>query len=111
MIKLIFVFGVFCFFSCGDKEKTNQEKVIGTWKREVRDGITGKISIPDTFTFTSNSLIVKNKNYSYQIDDKNFFYFSGSDTISYCYKFISETNIELGCFISPGGLFMNLKKI
>ena len=58
MIKLIFVFGIFCFFSCGDKEKTNQEKIIGTWVGYLE--VKPSNPVADTFIFDSKDFHYRN---------------------------------------------------
>jgi len=57
MIKLLFIFSMFLMLSCGDKEKTNQEKILGTWIGNLCDDKNNVNK--DTFIFTSADISYK----------------------------------------------------
>jgi hypothetical protein len=111
MIKLIFVFGIFCFFSCGDKEKTNQEKVIGTWKRDQIFGMGGQQLSTDTVHISDKEVRIKNVSYTYYLKENKFIYYKNNDTSSFCYEFISDIHLKWTCLTSPTGDYFNLIKI
>lgn len=110
--KHLFLIIFLLWFSCSENERTNQEKIVGSWKRTAKDRITGIGGIVDTFTFTSTDVTIRKNVYKYKIDDSHIYYFVQSDTVSYCYKFLSDHDIKLDCFFSPGGSTdMNLVRI
>ena len=111
MIKLIVGFGVFCFFSCGDKEKTNQEKVIGTWVGNIC-GSTSNLN-KDTFHISTSTINQSgvNGNYSvtdYNISGSNIFY---NNSKIFSLEFTSASLLKLTQFTLIGEKSYCLTKI
>jgi hypothetical protein len=103
LISLLIVF----LFSC-EKVKTDNEKMMGTWKRDLIDGMTGNILSTDTVLIKKNQIIQNNITYNYYLNNGNIYFYQTNDTSSYCYNFFNENQFSFGCFISPGDSYTYL---
>ena len=110
IILYVFTFALL-IYSC-NKEKSDAQKMVGTWKREFRNGMTGQILLEDTVYIDKVHFNLDNIDYSFFLKNDSLFLINDADTLTYCYDFITENQIRINCF-SPieVGLYYQLKRI
>ena len=107
VISLLLILLVSC-----SKDKSDTRKMVGTWKREFRNGMTGQILLEDTVYIDKVHFKLDNIDYSFFLKNDSLFLINDADTLSYCYEFITDNQIRINCF-SPieEGLYYQLKRI
>jgi hypothetical protein len=109
MNKIIFYIFISLLISCKPKVKSINEKLEGNWKRELINGMGGKIVGVDTITFTQESFIKAKDIYYYYIKENYIIFQKNNDTNSYCFEFKTDQNMVWKCFTSPGYYFNLIK--
>lgn len=96
MYKSIILISFILFHSCGDKVKTNQEKIIGTWIGNLCDD---KVNInKDTFIFNNSDIVVHKGLYgrdtinNYVLNQNNILV---NNIIAYNLNFLSDVSLKL----------------
>ena len=109
LIKIILILPF--FFACS-KDKSDARKMVGTWKREFRNGMTGQILLEDTVYIDKEYFKLDNIDYNFYLKNDSLILIKDADTLTYCYEFITENQIRINCF-SPieEGLYYQLKRI
>lgn len=102
--KIIFSLLLILVVSCS-KDKSDARKMVGTWKRDLVDGMTGNILGTDTVIFSKQNFTQNNVTYNYYIGNGNLNFYQTNDTSSLCYSFMNKDKFTLGCFSSPGGSY------
>jgi hypothetical protein len=109
--KIIFSLLLILVVSC-NKDKSDARKMVGTWKREFRNGMTGQILLEDTVYIDKVYFKLDNIDYNFYLKNDSLILIKDADTLTYCYKFITENQIRINCF-SPieQGLYYQLKRL
>lgn len=110
MYNTIYLTCILLIISCRNKDMINEERIIGTWNTAVISGWDGSILHTDTVQISKTNIKLSKINYTYFIKDTSLFLIKNSDTLSYCFVFISDKNMQWKCFASPDDRFFNLLK-
>lgn len=101
MKKIIFITVlIISILAACKKEKTNQEKMIGNWKRDKINELTGNIVSLDSVFITSSSINMGNTIYPYFLKDNTINFINNTDTFIYYFQFVSETNMKWNTWAS-----------
>lgn len=115
LLLLSFVIITIVFGSCCKDDikinPTNQEKMVGNWKRELINGMNGQIVSTDTVTLTDSILTIDTLSYEYYLQNDYLYFTNSIDTFSYCFEFITSSNMKWGCFICADECEFDLNKL
>jgi len=110
IIMYVFSF-VLLIYSC-NKDKSDTRKMVGTWKREFKNGMTGQLLSEDTVYIDNNHFKQDNVFYNFYLKNDSLILIKDEDTSTYCYNFITDNQFTIRCFSSlEEGLYYHLKRI
>lgn len=102
---------VLLIYSCS-KYKSDARKIIGSWKREFRNGMTGQLISIDTIYFDKTHCKQYNELSSYYLKNDSLVLIKNFDTLTYCYRFSTNNILTIRCFSFPDeALYFNLRRI
>lgn len=110
IIMYVFTF-LLLIYSC-NKEKSDARKMVGTWKREFKNGMTGQLLFEDTVYIDKKHFKQDNVFYNFYLKNDSLILIKDEDTSTYCYNFITDNQFTIRCFSSlEEGLYYHLKRI